>query len=138
MPREMKKKGIASFQGLTIGKNGTVQLKFKFKYDEMLTSVELLQGLNNDITVYAKLPNRNPMELGVFTIGSINFDRDGNAMMPLKSMTDNVNLANICSLADEEVVQLRFRALLNLPEPEEEQTEERDEEIEGEAEEWED
>lgn len=134
----MKKKGIASFDGLTVGKNKTVQVKFKFKYDEMLTSVELLQGLNADITVFAKTPSAKPVELGVFTIGAVNFDRDGNATIPFKSLVDNVNLVNICSLVDEEIIQLRFRALLNLPEPEEEQPEERDEEIEGEAEEWED
>lgn len=54
MEKKFKQKGIATFEGLSIGKNRTVQVKFKLRYDEILTSVELLQGLNNDITVHAK------------------------------------------------------------------------------------
>ena len=95
MEKKFKQKGIATFEGLNIGKNKTVQLKFKLRYDEILTSVELLQGLNNDITVHAKTATGNPMSLGIFTIGAVNFDKDGNATIPFKSLVDNVNLDNI-------------------------------------------
>lgn len=128
MEKKFKQKGIATFEGLTIGKNKTVQVKFKLRYDEILTSVELLQGLNNDITVHAKTPSSNPMSLGIFTIGSVNFDKDGNATIPFKSLVDNVNLDNICSLVDEEYIQLRFQAIIELP----------DNGNEGGGEEWED
>ena len=127
MEKKFKQKGIATFEGLTIGKNKTVQVKFKLRYDEILTSVELLQGLNNDITVHAKTPSSDPMNLGIFTIGSVNFDKDGNAMIPFKSLVDNVNLDNICSLVDEDYIQLRFQAIIELPDT-----------SEGGGEEWED
>ena len=113
--KKFKQKGIAEFQGLSIGKNTTVQVKFKLRYDELLTSVNLLQGLNSDITVHAKCGTGKAMNLGIFTIGAVNFDKDGNAMIPFKSLTDNVNLDNICSLVDEEFIQLRFMAVLELP-----------------------
>lgn len=113
--KKFKQKGIAEFQGLSIGKNKTVQVKFKLRYDELLTSVNLLQGLNSDITVHAKCGTGKAMNLGIFTIGAVNFDKDGNAMIPFKSLTDNVNLDNICSLVDEELIQLRFMAVLELP-----------------------
>lgn len=125
--RKFKQKGIATFHGLTIGKNKTVQLKFKLRYDEIVTSVELLQGLNSDITVHAKTANSSPVNLGIFTLGGINFDKDGNAIVPFKSLTDNVNLDNICSLFDEEYIQLRFQAIIELP----------DNESTGGGEEWE-
>lgn len=128
MEKKFKQKGVASFEGMTIGKNKTVQVKFKLPYDEIITSVELLQGLNTDITVKAKIPNKEAMVLGLFTIGGVNFDRDGNAVIPFKSLTDNVNLDNICSLVDEEYIQLMFLAVLELP----------DNTDEGGAEEWED
>lgn len=115
MEKKFKQKGIATFEGMTIGKNKTVQVKFKLRYDEILTSVELLQGLNNDITLQAKTPSSSPMSLGIFTIGAINFDKDGNATIPFKSLTENVNLDNICSLVDEEYIQLRFQAIIELP-----------------------
>lgn len=113
--KKLKQKGIAEFKGLSIGKNKTVQVKFKLRYDELLTSVNLLQGLNSDITVHAKCGTGKAMNLGIFTIGAVNFDKDGNAMIPFKSLTDNVNLDNICSLVDEEFIQLRFMAVLELP-----------------------
>ena len=113
--KKFKQKGIAEFQGMSIGKNKTVQVKFKLRYDELLTSVNLLQGLNSDITVHAKCGTGKAMNLGIFTIGAVNFDKDGNAMIPFKSLTDNVNLDNICSLVDEEFIQLRFMEVLELP-----------------------
>lgn len=115
MEKKFKQKGIATFEGLTIGKNKTVQVKFKLRYDEILTSVELLQGLNSDITVRAKTANTKAMNLGLFTIGAINFDKDGNATIPFKSLVDNVNLDNICSLVDEDYIQLQFMAVIELP-----------------------
>ncbi len=129
--RHLKQKGIATFEGLTISKSRTVILKVKLRYDEVITSINLLQGLNSDITVHAKVPDRKAMNLGIFTIGAVNFDKDGNATIPFKSMVQNVNLDNICSLTDEDYIQLRFMAVLELPQNEEEQEEE-------EKEEWED
>lgn len=131
MERKLKQQGIASFEGLSIGKNKTIQVKFKLRYDEILTSVELLQGLNNDITLNAKVPDKKPMNLGIFTIGAINFDKDGNATIPFKSLTDNVNVESICSLVDEELIQLRFQAIIELPDTSVEESE-------GGAEEWDD
>ena len=133
MEKQFKQKGVATFEGLAIGKNKAVQVKFKFRYDEVLTSVNLLQGLNSDITIHAKVPSKKAVNLGMFTIGAVNFDRDGNATIPFKSLVENVNLDNICSLVEEEYIQLRFTAVLELPESEVEEIEDK----EG-AEEWED
>lgn len=130
MERKFKQKGVAKFEGLNIGKNNAVVLKFKLPYDEIITSVELLQGLNTDITVKAKVPNKDASVLGLFTIGGINFDRDGNAVVTFKSLVNNVNLDKICSVVDEEYIQLMFLAILELPDSSDED--------EGGAEEWQD
>lgn len=124
MEKKFKQKGIATFEGLTIGKNKTVQVKFKLRYDEILTSVELLQGLNSDITVQAKCGTNKAVNLGLFTIGAVNFDKDGNATIPFKSLVDNVNLDAICSLVDEDYIQLRFMAILELPDTNTDENEE--------------
>lgn len=130
METKIKQKGVAHFAGMNIGANKTVTVKFKLPFDELLTSVNLLKGLNADITVQAKAGINKPVNLGIFTIGSVNFDRDGNAMIPFKSMVENVNIENICSIVDEEYIQLRFMAVLELPD-----NEETEEEEEG-SEEW--
>lgn len=121
MAKELKQKGLAVFNNLSITNAGAVTLKFKFRYDEILTSINLLQGLNNDITILAKCSGKKSVNLGLFKIGSINFDKDGNAVIPFKSLVDNVNLNDICSLIDEEYVQLMFRAVIELPDPDREE-----------------
>lgn len=118
MGKELKQKGIAEFAGLSVGANKVVTVKFKLRYDEVVTSVNLLQGLNTDITIIAKVPDKKAKNLGLFTIGSINFDKDGNATIPFKSLVDNINLEDICSLVDEDYIQLMFKAVLELPDSE--------------------
>ena len=84
----------------------------------------MLQGLNSDITVQAKCGTSKAVNLGLFTIGAVNFDKDGNATIPFKSLVDNVNLDAICSLVDEDYIQLRFMAILELPDTNTEENEE--------------
>lgn len=132
MEKEFKEKGIVTFNGLTIAPSNAVTLKLKLRYDELITSVQLLQGMNSDITLHAKLNNKKAMNLGLFTIGGVNFDKDGNALIPFKSLVQNVNLNNIMEIVDEEYIQMRFLAVLELPDSEldksEEQSEDWDEE----------
>lgn len=118
MEKKFDQKGIAVFDGLNIAKNNVVTLKMKIRYDELVTSINLLKGLHSDITIHAKADGGKAVNLGLFTIGSINFDRDGNAVIPFKSMVDNVNLDNICKLLDKEYIQVKFLAVLELPDSE--------------------
>lgn len=123
MEREFKQKGLATFKSLSVSQKQVVILKFALKYDELLTSVNLLQGLNTDITIHAKPPVGKALNLGLFRIGSINFDRDGNAVIPFTSMVENVNMNNICDIIQEETIILRFMAVLELPDNSEETAE---------------
>lgn len=123
MEREFKQKGLATFKSLSVSQKQVVTLKFALKYDELLTSVNLLQGLNTDITIHAKPPVGKVVNLGLFRIGSINFDRDGNAVIPFTSMVENVNMNNICDIIQEETIILRFMAVLELPDNSEETAE---------------
>lgn len=103
-----------------------VKISFKFRYDEMITSISLLQGLNTDITIHAKISGRKAVNLGLFTIGAVAFDKDGNAQAQFKSMIDNVNMdniSNILSLDADDILQLQFLAVLELPDNSEEETE---------------
>ena len=126
--KKFDQKGIATFAGLSVSANKVVTIKFKLRYDEIITSINLLQGLNNDITIHAKVEGQKEKSLGVFNISGIPFDKDGNATIPFKSLVENVNLDNICSLVDEEYIILKFMEVLELPDNGEE----------GGGEEWED
>ena len=139
MAKKFSQKGIATFAGLSIGANKVVTLKFKLRYDEIITSINLLQGLNNDITIKAKVDGSKEKNLGVFGISGIPFDKDGNATVTFKSTVDNVEMENITSLmySDSDYVQLSFLAVLQLEESEVKELEEKDEEDWGD-EKWED
>lgn len=115
MEKEMKLKSPVVFKGLSVSPAKVVTLKVSLRYDEIMTSINLLSGLNSDINIMAKIGDKKPCNLGTFTIGSISFDKDGNATVPFKSMVENVNLAVICNMVDEEYIQLMFKALLELP-----------------------
>lgn len=115
MEKNFKQKGIASFDGLSISKSKVVTFKVKMRYDEVVTSVELLQATNTDVTIHAKVGTSKPVELGIFTVDGISFDKDRNATATFKSLVDNVNIDNISDIISEEYVQLRFLAVLELP-----------------------
>lgn len=96
----------------------------------MITSINLLQGLNSDITIHAKLSGRKAVNLGLFTIGGVDFDKDGNATVKFKSLVDSVNMDNLCDIMSfdpDDILQLKFLAVLELPD----NSENRDDEKEG-------
>lgn len=130
--KEVKLKGVSRYAGLNISSSKIVTLTMILGYEEIVTSVKLLQGLNSDITVLAKTGIKKPVSLGMFTVNGVNFDKDGNAKLSLKSMVENVELDNIISLIDnDDVIQLMFKTIIELPcnEDEEEEDESEEEEL---------
>lgn len=118
----MKLKGISRFEGMNISSSKVITLNVKMGYEEVVTSVQLLQGLNSDITVLAKLGIGKPKNLGMFKVNGINFDKDGNAKISLKSLTYNVELDNVMEVVNadnEEILQLLFKTIIELPDNEE-------------------
>lgn len=118
--RDLKVNGAAEFESINISNQKVVTLKVKMRYDEIITSIHLLQGLNTDITVLAKIDDNKPKSLGIFQIAGISFDKDGNAKIPFKSMVDNVNLVDVMTLVDAQYIQLLFKAILTIEVDEEE------------------
>lgn len=112
--KKIDKRGVATFKGINITQNKVVTLKFCLRYDEIGTSVGILPLHNTDVTVYAKIPDRKAFNLGFFTVDSINFDRDRNSVVTLKSLVQNVNIEEICEVIDSDMIQLRFLAVLEI------------------------
>lgn len=117
---ELKQKGVAKFQGFNVAASKVVTLKVKIPFNELVTSVKLLQSLNTDVTIHARMDGAKAVNLGMFNIGSVSFDKDGNASAQFKSMMENVDTENICAMADAELVELMYRAIIELPETNEE------------------
>lgn len=119
MQKDLKVTGEAGFKGMTISKARVVNVKFELRYSEIVKSVNLMQGLHNDIDVIARYRGK-AHKLGMFKLDGVTFDRDGNSTISLKAMIDQVEVdevAAVASLDPEEILALRFNAVLEIDGP---------------------
>ena len=107
---EIVVKSVATYKGHSLKENGNVNLTLKFKYDELVKTIQLTQMLNNDVKAIVKLPGEKPIVLGMFRIKSINVDGDGESVLKLNSLNDFVEVDNLNSLVTKEAFQVKFAA----------------------------
>lgn len=113
-------KAIGTYHGHSVRNNNSVDLSFKFGYDELVNSIKLIQLLNENISISAKAGDHKPFSLGVFMIKDIKVDHDGQVVAKFNSQTDYVELDNFKYLVGE-LVKLMFQAKIEIEaeEPEE-------------------
>lgn len=116
--QELKQSGVATVKSFSVNKS-TVVLKVVLSYEELLTSINMLKACNVDVTIYAKEPLGKGMQLGVFTINDIRFDKDQNCVVTFKSLIDSVNPDNICRIIQSGEVKIKFMAVIEQNEREE-------------------
>lgn len=105
---EVKVKGIARYNGHNIKANGSVDFGLKFDYGELTNCVKLLQLLNENITIAAKV-NGEVRKLGMFMVKSINFSGDGECIAKFNSTLDYVESNNLNNLSGE-ILNMMFKA----------------------------
>lgn len=103
-------KEVVNYKGHSVRANGSVDLSFNAMYDEITNSIQLLQMLNNDVTIVAKLPNEKPIKLGVFRIKSVSFDDDGESTLKFNSIDTSVELDNLGKIITSEKFQIKMTA----------------------------
>lgn len=103
-------KSVATYKGHSLKENGNVDLTLKFRYDELVKTIQLTQMLNNDVKVIARLPGEQPIGLGMFRIKSIGIDGDGETTLKLNSLNDFVEVDNLNGLVTKEAFQVKFAA----------------------------
>lgn len=119
--KEMKAKGVCEFQGFNVSAKNVAKLKVSMRYDEIVTSVNLMQALNTDIDVFARYGGKVE-RLGMFKLDAITHDKDGNSKITVASMLDNVEFEKIMELAlysQSEITQILFKAVLEIEQKEE-------------------
>lgn len=114
-------KSVASYKGHSLKENGNVDLSLKFKYDELIHTIQLTQMLNNDVNVSVRLPNQKPMALGLFRIKNISIDGDGETSLKLNSLNDFVEIDNLNNLVTKEAFQAKFAAEIESEDEEDEE-----------------
>lgn len=91
----IKVKEVVKYGGHSLSANGSVNFTLKASYSELTNSIKLMQMLNNDITIKAKIPGSQPMKLGFFRIKQIVIDGDGESTIKLNGLNDYIEVDNL-------------------------------------------
>ena len=81
----VKIKEIVKYNGHSVKANGSFDLNFKAMYSELTNSMQVLQLLNNDVTIVAKPAGSKAIKLGVFRVKNVKFSED-----TIKSMANHI------------------------------------------------
>lgn len=124
MVKNIKVREVVKYGGHNISANGSVNLTLKASYSELPNTVQLLQLLNNDVTIKAKLPGCKAMKLGMMRIRDIKFDGDGESVVKFNGLTDYIEVDNLNSLVTSEEFAVAYEAEVELEDDGENESEE--------------
>lgn len=93
--KEIKVKEVVTYDGHNLSANGAVNLTLKAMYSELVNTIQVMQMLNNDVTIKAKIPNEKAIKLGIFRIKQINVDGDGESKLKFNGLIDYIEIDNL-------------------------------------------
>lgn len=91
----IKVKEVVKYGGHSLSANGSVNFTLKANYSELTNSIQLMQMLNNDVNIKAKIPSGKPMKLGMFRIKQIIVDGDGESIIKFNGLNDYIEMDNL-------------------------------------------
>ena len=91
----IKVKEVVKYGGHSLSANGSVNFTLKASYSELTKTIQLMQMLNNDVNIKAKLPAGKPMKLGMFRIKQIVIDGDGESTLKFNGLNDYIEMDNL-------------------------------------------
>lgn len=94
----VKVKEVVKYGGHSLSANGSVNFTLKASYSELTNTIQMMQMLNNDVTIKAKLPVGKPMKLGMFRIKQIIIDGDGESTLKFNGLNDYIEMDNLNTL----------------------------------------
>lgn len=116
MENHVEVKLISKYNGHSVKANQSVDLGMKASYDQLSNAVQLLQFLNNDVTILAKLPDAKPFRLGTFRVQAVNISHDGESAIKFNSMADFTEVDNFTKLIGSDMVILKVEADIEIEE----------------------
>ena len=72
--------------------------------------MQVLQLLNNDVTIVAKPVGSKAIKLGVFRVKNVKFDGDGESFLYFNSISDHVEMDNVNSIIGSDEFQIMMSA----------------------------
>lgn len=121
MEHHVEVKIVGKYNGHSVKANQSVDISFKTGYDQLANSVQLLQMLNNDVTIKAKVPDIKPFSLGSFRVQAVNISHDGESVIKFNSMADFTEVDNFSKLIGSEMVVLKVSADIEVEDSEDEE-----------------
>lgn len=91
----VKVKEVVKYGGHSLSANGSVNFTLKASYSELINTIQMMQMLNNDVNIKAKLPAGKPMKLGMFRIKQIVVDGDGESTLKFNGLNDYIEMDNL-------------------------------------------
>lgn len=92
---EIKVKEVVRYGGHSLSANGSVNFTLKAQYSELSSSIKLMQMLNNDVNIKAKVPGGKAMKLGIFRVKQIVVDGDGESTLKFNGLNDYIEMDNL-------------------------------------------
>lgn len=92
---KVKVKEVVKYGGHSLSANGSVNFTLKAQYSELANTIQLMQMLNNDVGIKAKIPNGSPMKLGFFRVKQIVIDGDGESTIKFNGLNDYIEMDNL-------------------------------------------
>ena len=93
--KNIKVKQVVTYGGHSLKANGAVDFTLKSAYSELVNTIQLMQMLNNDVDIKAKLPGKKAMKLGMFRIKQIIIDGDGESILKFNGLNDHIEMDNL-------------------------------------------
>lgn len=91
----IKVKEVVEYKGHSLSANGSVNFTLKAQYSELTKTIQLMQMLNNDVSIKAKVPGGSPMKLGFFRVKQIVIDGDGESVIKFNGLNDYIEMDNL-------------------------------------------
>lgn len=92
---KIKVKEVVKYGGHSLSANGSVNFTLKAQYSELSNTIQLMQMLNNDVSIKAKIPGDSPMKLGFFRVKQIVIDGDGESIIKFNGLNDYIEMDNL-------------------------------------------
>lgn len=124
---DIKVKEVVTYGGHSLKANGAVDFTLKAGYSELSNSIKLMQMLNNDVNIKAKIPGEKPMKLGMFRVKQIVVDDDGESVLKFNGLNDHIEMDNLNMLPLNDSDTREFVVLMEAEIEEEEDEEDAEE-----------
>jgi hypothetical protein len=116
MEQKIKTTVVGTYNGHSVRQNQNLDIALKCRYDEMENYIKMIQFLNVDTTIAAKLPDEAPMKLGTFRVKEIKIDNDGEGQLKFTTLCDYADTDNINKLIGTEAAKFQFSAMVEIEE----------------------